>query len=1056
MRETPLGPEKSESKNPRPSRRGLRTNWHLSLQVRLAAVVGLSLIVLQGVLGFSFDQALDHAKQKRVDGLKRSAQSAVEYALALEARRQLDSLETFADISRQQFSKVETESSRRASRAAARASAARAAANAAALAEAAAEDAGITEAEAGRSEKDEVESKAGENGARPSFFARLFGRASSPPEAAASPELTTSEHPPSELAKPKKNTVPKPKIVVETKTEPLLNRIKGLAEYTDGYPVIWYKQSAEFPELSSELREKARKLELDTVGSAQKLVCGTNDCMVLGVVPFQTRDKKQIVAVEVLSLGTMLQGIGLSAGYSLRLMIGAEEATETVAKPVEVVKLGAETSLKEKVRLFRLEAERIAKKIGRSSRGRSLEIAAPSWWYSNQVGGLMSDVPRIGIELNEDVLNSGYSDARIQYFTIAGIGVLLALLLGALFYQAPINRIRSLRAALPLLSKSDFVSARTMLGAKINKTWVRDETADLLITANEITEQLAKLEEDRAQKRAELLCERDRVQRIFDTAPAAIAVLDRAGHILSANHMTSRLIGIPHSDLPGVYLPKLFTGLHERGFSQALVTAIDDEMSSQYEFELKSEQGSFHQVKWRIVRMPDAELDQVLAVGLDVSGLRESERRLSWLRTHDEVTGLLSRRAFESRIRELRNPCCLVFVRPEQQAVLWNQESNEQRDVLQTSVGKIVSGLGEELGASEVALIERLEFALLIEADQSVVESKLRGLTPGRLSCPISICGRTASLDLCLLGVELDADACAGNVDDQLDAMLNLTEIHGGGVHWIAAQALSERRLDDYRFWVNEIDEAIREDRILLYYQPIFDAHTLKSIHSEVLLRMLKKDGGVITAGDFISVAQRSGQLRQLEKLVLSKSIEAVLDLQSRNINHRLAVNVSATALQDPFLIDLIKDAIDRRGMNPDGLMLELLETQAIERLESAARSMRDLVEMGIKFALDDFGTGFASFEYLRELPFSYVKIDQSFVRHLAHRKEDQSLIQSMHEMVSGFGRTTIAEGVEDFASLAILQKIGVCAAQGFGLARPSPEINLNAVSMHSAHANAA
>lgn len=1047
MQKAKLTREEGESKKPRPSWQGLRTNWQLSLQVRIAAVLGLSLIILQGVLGFSFDQALDQARQKRVDGLKRSAQSAVEYALALEVRRQLDSLETFADISRQNFSKIETEASARASRAASRA---------AARARSAPADVGDSEAELGRTEEEAIGRKSDDAGTKPGFFARLFGTKSSLPERSASPEPPEIKPPPREKAKPKNNTALKSKTVLKPKTEPLLNRIRGLQEYTDGYPVIWYKQSAEFPELSSELREKARKLELDTVGSAQKLVCGTADCVVMGIVPFQTRDKKQIVAVEVLSLTTMLQGIGLSAGYSLRLMIGSETVIDTVAKPLAVVKPGAESSLKEQVRLFRLEAEKIARKIRRSSSGRSLEIAAPSWWYSGQVGDLVSDVPLIGIELNEDVLNSGYSGVRLQYFTIAGIGVLLALLLGALLYQAPINRIRRLRAALPHLSRSDFQTARTMLSSQISKTWVRDETADLLITANEITEQLAKLEDERAQKAAELLCERDRVRRIFDTAPAAIVVLDRAGHILSANHMTSRLVGIAHSELPGIYLPKLFTGLHERGFSQALVTAIEDEVSSQYEFELRSEKGSFHQVKWRIVRMPDTEDDQILAVGLDVSGLRESERRLSWLRTHDEVTGLLSRRAFESRIRELKNPCCLVFVRPEQQAVLWNQESNEQRDLLQTSVGKIVSDLGQEFGASEVALIERLEFAILIEADQSMVESKLRGLNSERLRCPINISDRTASLDLCLLGVELDADACASNLDDQLDAMLNLTEIHGAGVHWIAAEALSERRLDDYRFWVNQIDEAIREDRILLYYQPIFDSQTLKSIHSEVLLRMLKKDGSVITAGDFISAAQRSGQLRQLEKLVLSKAIDSVLDMQSRNIEHRLAVNVSAAALQDPFLIDLIKDAIDRRGMNPDGLMLELLETQAIERLESAARSMQDLVKMGIKFALDDFGTGFASFEYLRELPFSYVKIDQSFVRHLAHRKEDQSLIQSMHEMVSGFGRITIAEGVEDFASLAILQKIGVCAAQGFGLARPSPEINLNAVNVHSTHANAA
>lgn len=460
-------------------------------------------------------------------------------------------------------------------------------------------------------------------------------------------------------------------------------------------------------------------------------------------------------------------------------------------------------------------------------------------------------------------------------------------------------------------------------------------------------------------------------------------------------------------------------------------------------FYLSDARGRQHRVEWHLVPALGESAGRVLAVGLDVTRLRDSERRLSWLRSHDEVTGLFNRRAFEQYVAQMPGTRTLMLIRPARANVLSEILSEASREGLQRELAERMRRLASLCGPGEPALLDRLTFAIVLNVGQAELEKalpeRIARLDPRYLAAD----GQTIDLDLRVLGIELPNDIQRRPMGDSLEALERLSGLQNDPLVWLTADALRQQEQDEYHHWVREIDTAIQDDRVVLFYQPIYDTQTLQPMHSEVLIRMLAPDGTVITPASFLRTAERSGQLRQLDRIVFAKTIDALLALRKDGLRHHLAINVAAPSLQEPYLLRLIERAIQERGLDPEHLMLEVVESQAIGSLDTAVKLMQRFRELGVKILLDDFGIGFTSFEYLRELPFQYVKIDQLFVRNLAQRPDDQRLIGQIHDMVRGLGRQTIAEGVEDAASLRILQKIGVDAVQGFGLARPARQVNL-------------
>jgi len=231
--------------------------------------------------------------------------------------------------------------------------------------------------------------------------------------------------------------------------------------------------------------------------------------------------------------------------------------------------------------------------------------------------------------------------------------------------------------------------------------------------------------------------------------------------------------------------------------------------------------------------------------------------------------------------------------------------------------------------------------------------------------------------------------------------------------------------------WADRIREALDEERIVVYAQPIFDLRSHCVAREELLVRMLDENGDVIPPSSFLPTAERLGLIAEIDRLVLAKAVE--LAGRSRPI----AVNVSGASLSDPRLIEDVRAAI-ADGVNPAWLDFEITETAAIANMEDARAFSCAVTAMGCGLGLDDFGTGFSSFSYLKELPVQHLKLDIEFIRNLPTSPSDQKLVQAMVQFAKTLGQETVAEGIENAETLAMVRAFEIDYAQGFHIGEPA------------------
>lgn len=232
--------------------------------------------------------------------------------------------------------------------------------------------------------------------------------------------------------------------------------------------------------------------------------------------------------------------------------------------------------------------------------------------------------------------------------------------------------------------------------------------------------------------------------------------------------------------------------------------------------------------------------------------------------------------------------------------------------------------------------------------------------------------------------------------------------------------------------WLGRIRDALDEDRMLLYWQPIVDLRTGELVQRELLLRLRGEDGTIITPDAFLPVAERYGLMPEIDRWVIRQAVRLAA-------GGPVQLNLSAGSLADPAVLRELSSAIETHGVNPESLVVEVTETTMLDDAETGAAFAAQLRALGCRLALDDFGTGFAGLAYLRHLHADHLKIDIEFVRNVAWDETDERLIRGIVGLAAEFGQTTTAEGIEDERTLHKLRELGVHRGQGYLFAAPAP-----------------
>jgi len=246
-----------------------------------------------------------------------------------------------------------------------------------------------------------------------------------------------------------------------------------------------------------------------------------------------------------------------------------------------------------------------------------------------------------------------------------------------------------------------------------------------------------------------------------------------------------------------------------------------------------------------------------------------------------------------------------------------------------------------------------------------------------------------------------------------------------------AEQDQLRRQLDAFT-WVGRTRDALDEGRLVLYSQPIVPLAGGEP-SEELLLRMVGREGEIIRPATFLPAAEKYGLIGEIDQQVVTQAAQ----LAARG--QRVQANLSALSVSSPVLLALIEHSLREANADPSNLVFEITETALMKDFEAGETFARGVADLGCDLALDDFGTGYGSFTRLKRLPAKYLKIDIEFVRDFVSSSGSRHVVEAITGLARRFGQQTIAEGVEDYETLALLGDTGVDFAQGYHLGHPAP-----------------
>jgi diguanylate cyclase (GGDEF)-like protein/PAS domain S-box-containing protein len=431
----------------------------------------------------------------------------------------------------------------------------------------------------------------------------------------------------------------------------------------------------------------------------------------------------------------------------------------------------------------------------------------------------------------------------------------------------------------------------------------------------------------------------------------------------------------------------------------------------------------------------------------DVSKRRQLARQLEYQALHDDLTGLNNRRSFEIALSHhvesgsAQRPGALLYLDLDQFKVVNDTAGHLAGDTLLREVGALIQthiGTGATLGR-----LGGDEFGVLLE-DCTLEESfnianRIReAIAAFRFSWGTKAFTVRTSVGLVpILHHNPGVSALLIAADDSCYAAKD-----GGGNRvqvFALDDAASVRRHNEMQ-WVGRINDALRNGRLRLHYQPIVALadHSTREEWGEILVRLLDDNDTVVPAAVFIPAAERYGLITAIDRWVFKHSVDELHARQTKGAYTTFSINVSGSSLSDESFLRFAVDELRQTGLDARSLCFEITETAAISNISHAMRFVTLFKEMGCRFALDDFGTGLSSFAYLRRLGVDYVKIPGRFVRNMTQNRLDHAMVDGIHRLSQVMELRTVAEHVEDASTLAALRKIGIDYAQGNLTGKPN------------------
>lgn len=553
-----------------------------------------------------------------------------------------------------------------------------------------------------------------------------------------------------------------------------------------------------------------------------------------------------------------------------------------------------------------------------------------------------------------------------------------------------------------------------------------------------------------ARKQAEeaLRHSEQRFRSLYEQAPLAYQSLDNRGRYLKVNQALLEMLGYQREDLLGRFVGDFMTSESRRQLEQRFHQFIESGAVSGAEFTLLRQDGSaiIVAVNGRVAYDAQGNFQQTHCILHNITERKQAEQKIQRLAYYDALTGLPNRQLLQDRLKQV---LAQAHRYQHQVGVLFLDLDRFKRinDTLGHVVGdQFLETIAERLKewtreSDTVARLGGDEFVIILSAVQKIQD--VVNIAAGILE--------TVSQPIRLGGHEVFCSTSIGIAFYPMDGEDHETLLKNADTAMYAAK---DRGRNTYQFFSEEMNHramermtiethlrgALRNDELLLHYQPQVDLNSGRIVGVEALIRWNHPVRGLMAPDTFIPLAEESGLIIPVGEWVLRSACRQTRIWQDAGFPlRRIAVNLSARQFSQGGLVATVEAVLQETGLDPDCLELELTESALMTNASDAILTLVDLRVRGIHVSIDDFGTGYSSLSYLKDLPIDRIKIAQEFVRDIPQCEDDATIVEAIIAMGRSLRLQVIAEGVENREQLEFLKQRGCHEMQGYYFSRPLP-----------------
>ncbi|WP_149193303.1 putative bifunctional diguanylate cyclase/phosphodiesterase [Luteimonas suaedae] len=410
-----------------------------------------------------------------------------------------------------------------------------------------------------------------------------------------------------------------------------------------------------------------------------------------------------------------------------------------------------------------------------------------------------------------------------------------------------------------------------------------------------------------------------------------------------------------------------------------------------------------------------------------------------WPALHDVLTGLPGRMLLEQQIRQRRSGReALLVVGIDGFRLVNEMYGHDLGDGLLRAVA---ARIRDVVRADDmVARLQGDEFAVFTAFEEPVQAEVMARRLLQSMQKPFRVGGRELHVSVSI-GIHVQADPCRRGLLGAALAALRQAKDSGRN-RYAMYDASMGASAEELELMVCDLRRAVKEGELFLLYQPKLDLASGRVLGAEALLRWRHPRHGVLGPDKFIPLAEKTGMIGELGAWVLDEACRQMREWRHNGtFEGSVAVNVSAIELALPGFVRTVCTALDRHGVDPEQLVLEITESSAMRNPELTLLTLRRLTALGVCVALDDFGMGHSSLSHLKRFPIGELKVDRSFVCDIERNAEDAAIVAAIITLAKAMGLKVIAEGVETVEQQAALAELGCDAVQGYLIGRPmAPE----------------